>query len=292
MILVKRCYHGCRKTVQREMDIMWRHHLRSASIQSESDYFDRQAKRGLIFVRRRGNWCEFTKDPQNYRAYVFLTTETLTTESPLVVHLVTEKLTPALFFNVIYVTIENMPDQIIQMPGTQKSYAEFYQKKHQWRPAVGMLATLIGGLLVGSNSVVQSILPTQAVDAYLWLSTILGLYLLIVGVSTFVFYIFGSGITMRAMGFVSPITTDFWLVVNLHDDKMMANEKIAAQIQKLIDNHRTHLISQDGNAYHYALPAWPTDQMRLKDDFMLLFGSQADISIDEIHPKPRPKKRR
>ncbi|KRL13258.1 hypothetical protein FD09_GL002085 [Schleiferilactobacillus perolens DSM 12744] len=274
------------------MDIMWRHHLRSASIQSESDYFDRQAKRGLIFVRRRGNWCEFTKDPQNYRAYVFLTTETLTTESPLVVHLVTEKLTPALFFNVIYVTIENMPDQIIQMPGTQKSYAEFYQKKHQWRPAVGMLATLIGGLLVGSNSVVQSILPTQAVDAYLWLSTILGLYLLIVGVSTFVFYIFGSGITMRAMGFVSPITTDFWLVVNLHDDKMMANEKIAAQIQKLIDNHRTHLISQDGNAYHYALPAWPTDQMRLKDDFMLLFGSQADISIDEIHPKPRPKKRR
>lgn len=292
MILVKRCYHGCRKTVQREMDIMWRHHLRSASIQSESDYFDRQAKRGLIFVRRRGNWCEFTKDPQNYRAYVFLTTEILTTESPLVVHLVTEKLTPALFFNVIYVTIENMPDQIIQMPGTQKSYAEFYQKKHQWRPAVGMLATLIGGLLVGSNSVVQSILPTQAVDAYLWLSTILGLYLLIVGVSTFVFYIFGSGITMRAMGFVSPITTDFWLVVNLHDDKMMANEKIAAQIQKLIDNHRTHLISQDGNAYHYALPAWPTDQMRLKDDFMLLFGSQADISIDEIHPKPRPKKRR
>lgn len=292
MILVKRCYHGCRKTVQREMDIMWRHHLRSASIQSESDYFDRQAKRGLIFVRRRGNWCEFTKDPQHYRAYVFLTTEILTTESPLVVHLVTEKLTPALFFNVIYVTIENMPDQIIQMPGTQKSYAEFYQKKHQWRPAVGMLATLIGGLLVGSNSVVQSILPTQAVDAYLWLSTILGLYLLIVGVSTFVFYIFGSGITMRAMGFVSPITTDFWLVVNLHDDKMMANEKIAAQIQKLIDNHRTHLISQDGNAYHYALPAWPTDQMRLKDDFMLLFGSQADISIDEIHPKPRPKKRR
>ncbi|MFT8411749.1 MAG: hypothetical protein ABF743_09580 [Schleiferilactobacillus perolens] len=271
---------------------MWRHHLRSASIQSESDYFDRQAKRGLIFVRRRGNWCEFTKDPQNYRAYVFLTTEALTTESPLVVHLVTEKLTPALFFNVIYVTIENMPDQIIQMPGTQKSYAEFYQKKHQWRPAVGMLATLIGGLLVGSNSVVQSILPAQAMDVYLWLSNILGLCLMIMGVSNFVFYIFGSGVTMRAMGYVSPITTDFWLAVKIHDSKLMTNERITAQIQQWIDSHRTHLVSQFGTAYYYALPAWPIDQMRLQEDFMSLFGSEASVSIEQIHPDHHPKKRR
>lgn len=292
MILVKRCYHGCRKTVQREMDIMWRHHLRSASIQSESDYFDRQAKRGLIFVRRRGNWCEFTKDPQNYRAYVFLTTEALTTESPLVVHLVTEELTPALFFNVIYVDIENMPDQIIQMPGTEKAYAQFYQKKNQWRPAIGMLSVILGALLVGSNVVIQPVLPHEIFAAYTGISSILGFFLLIVGAYGFIFYMFGSGVTMRAMGYVSPITTDFWLAVKIHDSKLMTNERITAQIQQWIDSHRTHLVSQFGTAYYYALPAWPIDQMRLQEDFMSLFGSEASVSIEQIHPDHHPKKRR